>query len=555
MDRGDAPGLDDDRIVAIQTQGHLMGNLLQKQGQAAQTLGYRLWTGAYFGSRDADERPALLEAAVDELQTGAHTQFLAAAALAATAGDEARQTAQSPYVENGLHRTRTHVQQARDVVESILADEKPTLAINEIMAGDEQIRRVIVSLRGVGTGSIIAARGKHTVARNALFRVQDSEAAVFTAEQQRQQGFLSSLETLTGLPINGSLAETEGVPPDEMTTVDGRARYLELVRARIDELMRSSDRDLLGFTDAGLAGIPNRLDDAVKQVAYQVREVANAKAELDRYPERIAIIEATLGENVSAVEAAEMKTTAAQLVAAVAGSVTLTKSDGHSISTGDSVTFEGTSASYGVSRGVSFSSGSSVSRNPGAVKAAEHQNEITRAANIERTRFLESDASARIRNLLLDQERARDELETQGLLLRHAEDAVRKLLGETVRILGQLRSYDEAVADLWYADPVWSLELTAAEEAANQAANQAIESVVRNLYKLGRLLEVRWIEPFANPVPVANGEPGGVGGRRVRAVYESGEHLLSALRERASRTAGPASRTGAGVPGCAPTVG
>ena len=64
--------------------------------------------------------------------------------------------------------------------------------------------------------------------------------------------------------------------------------------------------------------------------------------------------------------------------------------------------------------------------------------------------------------------------------------SVRKLLGETVRILGSACAHMmKAVADLWYADPVWSLELTAAEEAANQAANQAIESVVAELVQVG----------------------------------------------------------------------
>ena len=278
IDRG-ARGPADDRVVPIQTQGHLMANLLEKQGQATQTLGYRLWTGAYSGTRDPDERSALLEGAVEELQTGAHTQFLAAAALAATAADEASETAQSPYVVNGLHRTRTHVQQARDVIESILADEKPTLAIDEILAGDEQIKFVSDSLAGTGPGSIADAEQKYEDARKALFLAEQSAEAVFRAEEQRQVRFLDSLETLTGVPINESAGESDGVSRDEVVTVAGQSRYLNLVRVRIDGLMSSSNLDLF-MSDAGPS---NRLDEAVKQVAYHVLEVRNAKAKLDRY--------------------------------------------------------------------------------------------------------------------------------------------------------------------------------------------------------------------------------------------------------------------------------
>ena len=93
------------------------------------------------------------------------------------------------------------------------------------------------------------------------------------------------------------------------------------------------------------------------------------------------------------------------------------------------------------------------------------------------------------------------------ILLRHAEDAVNKILGDTQRILAQLRAYDSDVAKLWYNDPVWNIELTGAEEEANRD----MASLVANLYKLGRMLEIRWVEPFANPVsvdPWRTGQPG-----------------------------------------------
>ena len=164
LDVGNASDTSDDRIVPIQTQGYLMGNLLHKQGQATQSIGYRLWTAAYFSrqaQRDATMRSQLLDAAVSELHAGANTQFLSSIALAATVGDKAETTAETPYEVARLYHARDNVKQARDTITRIRANEKPTLPIDEIMAGDAQVNALLEAINGSGPGSIARARNSY----------------------------------------------------------------------------------------------------------------------------------------------------------------------------------------------------------------------------------------------------------------------------------------------------------------------------------------------------------------------------------------------------------
>ena len=73
LDVGNAGDVSDDRIVPIQTQGHLMGNLLHKQGQATQSIGYRLRIAAYFSrqaQRDVNLRKTVAGCRGDRIARG-----------------------------------------------------------------------------------------------------------------------------------------------------------------------------------------------------------------------------------------------------------------------------------------------------------------------------------------------------------------------------------------------------------------------------------------------------------------------------------------------------
>ena len=462
VDGGDDPNNEnDDRIVPIQTQGHMMGNLLLKQGQATQTIGHRLWTAAYFGPGSVEEqRGKLIDGAVEQLQTGSHSQFLVSIALAATASDEAESTVD-------LHHARNNVEQSRSAIRRIRNNEKPTLPIDEIMVGDRQVNALLRRINGRGSGSIDRAKRSYGIAENAIREYQESGQQVFNEEQNRQTEFFDRLEFLTGLEIASA---------EEMRTEAGQREYMGQVADRVRALMDDPDPDF--------GARENRLDEAIKQVLYHRQQVVGRKAEVDSYVERIKIVEDELGNNVGAINEAETAITGAQLAASVANSVSV-------------------SVSAGWSTGAGFSAGVTVTHNPGAVKAAEYQNDITRARNLQQTQFLRNAAASKVRNLLLDQDQAHHALKSQAILLRNAEDSVNNVLGDASRILEQLHEYDLATAELWYNDPTWSTEATRAEEQANNDLTSLIES----LYELGRVLEMRWLEPFSNPVSVTDGEP------------------------------------------------
>ena len=171
--------------------------------------------------------------------------------------------------------------------------------------------------------------------------------------------------------------------PETLRTAGGQAEYMDLIAKRINALVESTDPDF--------GSIENRLDEAVKQVVFHRQEVLNKKEALDSYyPQRIKIIEDMLGANKSAIKTEEGKITAAQ--------ISMGKANAWSITASKSV-------SYQPGARPTFRAGVSVTYNPGARKLAKLQNDITRASNTKELAFLDNDASARIRNLLLEQDR------------------------------------------------------------------------------------------------------------------------------------------------------
>ena len=294
VDEGDPELPGDERIVPIRTQGHLMAQLLQSAARATESVGYRLWTSAYFDgqTRDPAAQERLLDAAVNESRAGAHTQFLSSLALAATVGDKAIE-GQTPYDTLQLHQTRRSVDGARRTVGRIRTDERPTLPVSAILAGDEQIRWLIANIES----GLDRAERSYAEAENAMFTVHENGARMFADEQARDNQFITRLTELTGVLADAG----------ELRDVRGQRQYREAVARRIRSLL-----DSRGSSDSG-ADFTNALDSAVQRLAFHRQEVENGQSAVDSYPERIAILEDQLGENRSAIAEAEGKVTAARI--------------------------------------------------------------------------------------------------------------------------------------------------------------------------------------------------------------------------------------------------
>jgi hypothetical protein len=466
------------RIIPIQTECYMMGNLLQKQAQATQTIAYRLWTAAYFNSQtknDASARQRLLDSAVRELHAGANLQFLASIGLASTVGDQAITTSESPYDFDQLRNARANINGAKSVIDQIRHNQQPTLPIDEVMAGDTQINNLITTLAGTGAGSVAQAHASYDAARAALFKVQQDAVSAFNEEQTRQTTFYQKLNDLTGF-----------TPTDAVRTTAGQAQYRSQVVAAINDLLNNPNPDYSQVE-------ASQLLQAVKQVQYQRQEVSNKKDIFESYPARIKIVEDKLAANISAINTAEGQITADQMSL---GMLDMYKVDIFA------------SAEAGVSTETAggfakIDAGVSVHIDPMALQKAGLQSDITCATDMKEIAFQQNDAAAQIQNLLLDQVQAMGQLKSQIILLQNAVDDANKILGSVDTILASLRNYDNMTATLFYNDPIFNQDLTAEEEQANKD----LESLVANLYKLGKLLQMRWMEPFYNPITVLGQQP------------------------------------------------
>ena len=475
----------DTRVVPIRTQAMTMGALLQKQEQAAHTVGRRLWNAAYFGGLPVESttRGRLLDGAVQELRVTATAQFLSSVALAATVADEGETSGEPPYQFARLNIAASNVDGMRSTIDRIGRNERPLLPIDDVLYGDDQVNGAVVETR--------RALERTSQAYMAAIAALEADRTVgvekFREEQDRQGRFFSRLRDLTGVALESEEAR------ESVRTAAGRDAYRESVAERIELLMNADDPS---FADAR-----NELDGLVRRVRRLRDQIEIGQRELARYPERIGSLENTLGANVSAIEGETRK---------VADYLT-------EIGKESQYSFSG-SVGYttGTAGGWSFSAG--VSYDPGAIDRGRLQGRIEQARSVREISFLHNETGARIKELVLERDRKLDELSLVISDLHTATAEVDAVLGETDEILERLRVYDEGADTLWYRDAMWDTELTHAEENASRE----MELLVERLYRLGRLLEKRWLEPFSNIISVVEGEPVSLG-----ANYENFTNLES----------------------------
>ena len=497
VDQGGPNESGDDRIVPIQTQGHLMGHLLDRQGQAVQAGGQRLWAGAYFGSQvgqsgtESNGRNRLLGAAVNELRTAANAQFLASIALAATVRDDsAAPTEHTPFERNGLHRVRSNVQAAREAILEIRRGGQPIRPIDDVFFGDSQRDRVLSALNGNDTvsGSLARARGLYLAATERLREVDAAAQQAFSSEQMRHR-YISDLEGLTGVAVHDSAIA--------IGTYAGQERFRELVNTRLDRLMRD---ELIG------GSISNRLDAEVRQVRAIKRAIELKEEEIQGYDRRIEAVENALTRDTNAVEES--------------GRIVSFARRAHALATSETVTVN---AGVSVGSGFNFSAGVTLTSNPWVADAVDALQDIVRATTEQDVRLRESSALVRITDLTEALRVAVAQRDGQFEELREQEHVVNQVLGDVDRKLRELRAYDTGESRLWYNDPALHTMLTTEEEAANRE----IGAVVANLYKLGRILEKRWLEPFGNVVRTSAGPLPLGGGRSEYDAFSSLESVFA----------------------------
>ena len=122
--------------------------------------------------KTAVPKDGLLDEAVRNSTGGCDAQFLTGIAMAASVRSAAQVNGPNPFEFDHLTNVRTNIAEAAKLISQIRNREKPMLPIDEVMAGDDEIKGVMIQLLGQGYGSLAAAEKAQTDAEGALFKVQ-----------------------------------------------------------------------------------------------------------------------------------------------------------------------------------------------------------------------------------------------------------------------------------------------------------------------------------------------------------------------------------------------
>jgi len=148
-----------------------------------------------------------------------------------------------------------------------------------------------------------------------------------------------------------------------------------------------------------------------------------------------------------------------------------------------------------------MASGTTTTIAPGATAAAiQEALKVLRLAT-ETVLINSLNSDALIKNLLIDQQVAIEELAVIQLNASIAGAQLRQLFTKASRLVQDHIFFQDLTDSLWYRDPSLAFKLEKAEEDYQSL----LQEYRIELYKLARMLEAAWTERFQNPVKQANG--------------------------------------------------
>jgi len=461
----------------IQTAGYLLGNALDRLGQAVTGIGDHLWRAAYFdrqrgpsGARQT-ERPAMLAAASDQLRKGAQFQFLAALPLAAMLSDGSSSSL-NDYQVCTLDQTGVTLANDQVFIDRINRGEIPKLATLSLNASTADINQQISYVKTLKAD----AASKYSLAQAAIWREQDAEATVITDAENIRTQFSDQLAATTGI----SVGNPSDPPYFGLTTDSGRQQYRNDVFQRIQDALQAPQT-------APLLVDGSALGTAVLSMNKAFDELASAKNRIDVAPQQIQIEE----DKDNALDAVILGTAdqigAYQLAIGIANAYSITSSA--------SVTF-----GFGPP---SFTASVSLTYNPGAITSARFQAEITRAQAIEQVQMNDINGAAAIRNILVNENQAALDAQAAVAAAQLGVAGVRSLLGQIDRLIQDHIYYQDSNKEKWYSDSA----LVFQQQSEEIDYQSSLTEYINNLYVLSQILATRWSEQFSNPYLNKSGVP------------------------------------------------
>ena len=438
------------RIIPILTEGYQVGQMLKKYQQTIQTIAQREWGAASFGpkSLQEDDRTTLRKQAVHTLYMSSHQAFLASLAFAAQTSDQAETTVQSPYREARLDIVKDNLDN-RDTIRRIREDKKPTLPVENIAVTDVIIENLIRNIKSSSAiGSINRATTLYTEAKNYLRELGQAEIYQANDDNTRNE-MVRKLQELAGIPVSLESLRTE----------QGRNKFIHDVKERI-RLAFSEGREWQG------GNFENHLDERLAEFV---------RADLRRQS-KLAILQA-IHDRVDAInQRAEKNNNIRQFTSEKIDRLNNMLGILNQMPT------------------ISFPSGASYDHF--AYAKQDITRDMQRAHERMAQQIDQANTDEAIKSLQSDITIAMSELEELDYEVKQATRRLGQLLGTVENLMNELSRFNERVAQLWYNDPAVSIALSVAEEQANQAQ----DVLVANLYRLGKMVEYRWQEPFQNPI-------------------------------------------------------
>jgi hypothetical protein len=455
---------------ASQSVAFLYGSAMERLNLAAVAYADRLWRSAYAGAKSGMPRPALeksqmLGRAADILKENIHAEFLASLPLAAQLSDGSGGS-ESEFRQSKLEQARVSITSALRLREQILAGEKPSQAAL-ISAWDpasieQQISRCrdayeAVRLKWEGSGSRPEGSVGYELDRLEQQQTQNADRALALRNSMESQLF-----EITGIDpgLYGGLgSEAE------------RVAYTNAVQQKFDRLLNALDPEALELRDGSLMSVQ------ALRIIQAIREAQARKASIDAFAQKVRVelernneVNATVtvfGAQIGLLDYATHMASAYTVAICSCG-------------TGSGVTTTQFLGSYTAAIN--------------AILKAEWQSEETVKIN-------SINSEATIRNLLIEQQLAVEELPVIALNSAIAGAELRHLLAKAQRLVEDHIFYQDVTDTLWYRDPALAFKLEKAEEEY-----QGLMQEYRiELYKLARMLEAAWTERFQNPVRQANG--------------------------------------------------
>jgi hypothetical protein len=457
---------------ASQSVAYLYGSAMERFGMSAVAYADQLWRSAYTGPgagvrRPETEKNQMLARAADVLKDNVHAQFLAALPLAAQLSDGADGTLDE-YQQAKLDQSRVSVISALRLRELIMAGEKPTqtaiVSAWDSLSIEQQISRV----RDAEDAARLKWGGDASppVDGSVAFELQRTELAQ-SLNADREITLRNSLES--------QLVDITGIDPAQfggLRTEQQRKAYLAAVEGLYDALLDAQD------PNAPLLRNGSAMSIQALRLIQAMREAVAARARVDAFAQRMRVeldrngeVNATLLINGVFFAAVEMALAAANAAPQV------------------------TICTCGMASGVS------VTQNPGAIPAGVQEALKVFRLVTETITINSINSTAIIRNLLIDQQVAIEEIPVIQLNATIAGAELRSLMAKTKRLVEDHVFLQGITDTLWYRDPNLAFKLEKAEEEY-----QGLMQEYRiELFKLARMLEAAWTERFQNPVRQSNG--------------------------------------------------